>query len=127
MPADDRAPESREPAGPPGPRIGRHEEIVEANETVDVTLLGSGLRPADLVIIGSHCIGLDLLLGELHELGFMSKFIAVGSTKLDRRGFGSLAPEPSVSNLGFIACFNGWRSLVLPMPRAAVIPAKADL
>ena len=61
-------------------RIGQHEEIVEANQSVEVTLLSGDLRPADLVVIGSHCIGLDYLLGKIHELGFVTKFIAVGST-----------------------------------------------
>jgi putative molybdopterin biosynthesis protein len=35
---------------------------------------------ADLVVIGSHCIGLDYLLGELQQQGVRSKFLAVGST-----------------------------------------------
>jgi putative molybdopterin biosynthesis protein len=60
--------------------IGRHVEIVESGTVVDVQLLGRDLRLADLVVIGSHCVGLDLLLGRLHDLGFRSKFLAVGST-----------------------------------------------
>jgi putative molybdopterin biosynthesis protein len=59
--------------------IGRHEEIVPAGTTVTVTLLGSRLQLADLVVIGSHCIGLDYLLGELEQRGVRSKFLAVGS------------------------------------------------
>ncbi len=43
-------------------------------------LLGNGLQPADLVVIGSHCVGLDYLLGRMHERGFRSKFLAVGSS-----------------------------------------------
>ena len=60
--------------------IGRHEEIVQAGATVSVQLLGGGLRLADLVVIGSHCIGLDFLLGALQAEGVRSKFLAVGST-----------------------------------------------
>jgi putative molybdopterin biosynthesis protein len=60
--------------------IPRQQEYVEAGETVAVHLLGQGLRPADLVVIGSHCVGLDYLLGRLQEQGFRSKFLAVGST-----------------------------------------------
>ena len=60
--------------------IGRHEEIVEAGTILKVQLLGRGLQLADLVVIGSHCIGLDYLLGELELQGVRSKFIAVGST-----------------------------------------------
>lgn len=74
--------------------IARHVEIVAAGSVVDVQLLGSNLRLADLVVIGSHCVGLDYLLGRLQDLGFRSKFLAVGSTAgLDaaRRGECDLA------------------------------------
>jgi putative molybdopterin biosynthesis protein len=60
--------------------IGRHVEIVASGTVVDVQLLGHDLRLADLVVIGSHCVGLDWLLGRLQELGFRSKFLAVGAT-----------------------------------------------
>jgi len=60
--------------------IGRHEEIVEAGTQIDVQLLGKELQLADLVVIGSHCIGLDYLLGVLQQRGVRSKFLAVGST-----------------------------------------------
>src|SRR5688572_3031223 len=59
--------------------IGRHQEIVEAGAIVDVQLLGRDLQLADLVIIGSHCVGLDYLLGALEQRGLRSKFLAVGS------------------------------------------------
>jgi putative molybdopterin biosynthesis protein len=60
--------------------IGRHEEIVQAGTTIRVQLLGRDLQLADLVVIGSHCIGIDYLLGELQRNGVRSKFLAVGST-----------------------------------------------
>jgi putative molybdopterin biosynthesis protein len=60
--------------------IGRHEEIVPAGTIVHVQLLGRELQLADLVVIGSHCIALDYLLGELQRQGVRSKFLAVGST-----------------------------------------------
>lgn len=60
--------------------IGRHDEIVDAGTTVQVRLLGRDLQIADLVVIGSHCIGLDFLLGRLQDTGFRAKFLAVGST-----------------------------------------------
>ena len=59
--------------------IDRHEEIVPAGTIVTVQLLGRELQLADLVVIGSHCIGLDYLLGELQASGLRSKFLAVGS------------------------------------------------
>jgi len=74
--------------------IGRHVEIVAAGSVVDVHLLGRDLRLADLVVIGSHCVGLDYLLGRMQDLGFRTKFLAVGSTAgLDaaRRGECDLA------------------------------------
>jgi putative molybdopterin biosynthesis protein len=59
--------------------IGRHQEIVPAGATVTVQLLGRELQLPDLVVIGSHCIGLDYLLGELEQRNVRSKFLAVGS------------------------------------------------
>jgi putative molybdopterin biosynthesis protein len=60
--------------------IGRHQEIIEAGSNVEVTLLGRDLTPADVVVIGSHCLGLDLLLSRLHRAGWRTKMLAVGST-----------------------------------------------
>jgi putative molybdopterin biosynthesis protein len=60
--------------------IGRHQEIVDAGSVIDVQLLGRDLQLADLVVIGSHCIGLDYLLGALQRQGLHTKFLAVGST-----------------------------------------------
>jgi putative molybdopterin biosynthesis protein len=60
--------------------IGRHHEIVPAGTVIDVQLLGRALELADLVVIGSHCVGLDYLLGALQQRGWRSKFLAVGST-----------------------------------------------
>ena len=60
--------------------IGQHTEQIEAGREVDVTLLGHELAPADLVVIGSHCVGLDLLLSELQHRGVRTKSLYVGST-----------------------------------------------
>ncbi len=60
--------------------VGPQEEIVEAGATVEVQLLGKELKLADLVVIGSHCVGLDYLLSQLEWQGFRTKFLAVGST-----------------------------------------------
>ena len=54
-------------------------EMLEAGEETTIHLLGEMARPPDLIIIGSHCVGLDLLIGELQKRGIFSKFIAVGS------------------------------------------------
>lgn len=60
--------------------IAEHQELVDAGEQVVVHPI-SGMRPrkADLVVIGSHCVGLDVILGELGQRGVSSKLIAVGS------------------------------------------------
>ncbi len=60
--------------------IPRHREYLEAGEAVRVIPLGrGGAVAADLVAIGSHCVGLDWLLGRVHDLGFVVKSLAVGS------------------------------------------------
>jgi len=59
--------------------IGQHDEIVDADAGVAVQLLGQGLEPAALVAIGSHCVGLDYLLGELQSRGIAVKALHVGS------------------------------------------------
>lgn len=60
--------------------IDQHTEIVEAGTRVEVQLLGQRLQPADLVVIGSHCVGLDYLLGQLQRRGVSVKSLYVGST-----------------------------------------------
>lgn len=60
--------------------IPRQREYLERDEIVEVHLLAAELVPADLVVIGSHCTGLDYLLGELFRRGVRSKALAVGST-----------------------------------------------
>ena len=60
--------------------IDRRTERLDAGELVEVHRLGQGLRAADLVIMGSHCLGLDWLLSELCRQGVVVKYMAVGST-----------------------------------------------
>jgi len=55
-------------------------EYLEAGSPVRVQLLGRQLTPADLVVIGSHCVGLDFLLGQLQQQGFSVKSLYVGSS-----------------------------------------------
>jgi putative molybdopterin biosynthesis protein len=59
--------------------IPRQQEYLEGGATVEVQLLGRNIRPADVVVIGSHCVGLDYLLGRLQQRGYRSKLLAVGS------------------------------------------------
>jgi putative molybdopterin biosynthesis protein len=60
-------------------RIERNVEIVDPGEEVEVTLLGTELPLADLVVIGSHCAGLDAIAGALAREGLRVKVLAVGS------------------------------------------------
>ncbi len=60
-------------------RVGRNTEIVEALAPVTVTLIGKELPVADLVVIGSHCAGLDVIASALAREGFRLKVLAVGS------------------------------------------------
>jgi putative molybdopterin biosynthesis protein len=60
--------------------IDSQTEIVEAGASVEVQLLGRAVEPADLISIGSHCVGLDLLLGLLERRGLATKALHVGST-----------------------------------------------
>ncbi len=59
--------------------IDQHTEILDSGSAVSVQLLGQGLEPADLVIIGSHCVGIDLLIGKLMREGIRVKSLYVGS------------------------------------------------
>jgi putative molybdopterin biosynthesis protein len=59
--------------------IDQHTEILDTGSTVQVQLLGRNVEPADLVIIGSHCVGLDFLVGLLQRKGIRAKSMYVGS------------------------------------------------
>jgi putative molybdopterin biosynthesis protein len=91
--------------------VDRHVEIVPAGTIVDVQLLGRGLQLADLVVIGSHCVGLDYLLGLLQRQGVHAKFMAVGSTggldaakrgECDLAGIHLLDPKTNTYNRPFL-------------------------
>jgi putative molybdopterin biosynthesis protein len=66
-------------------RIGRNTEIVEADSEVEVTLVGRDLPLADLVVIGSHCVGLDVIVAALAREGFRVKVMAWGARAGSRR------------------------------------------
>ena len=92
--------------------IDRHCEIVDEGSQVNVTLMGSDLAFADLVVMGSHCVGLDYLLGELQATGLTTKFLAVGSTaglravkrgECDLAGIHLLDPDSNTYNQPFLS------------------------
>jgi putative molybdopterin biosynthesis protein len=52
---------------------------LDADSEVDVTLIGSATKAPDLVIMGSHDVALDVVVGALAERGFSARTLAVGS------------------------------------------------
>jgi putative molybdopterin biosynthesis protein len=52
---------------------------LDANTEVDVTLIGEDAKAPDIVIMGSHDVALDVVVGALAERGFHGRTIAVGS------------------------------------------------
>jgi putative molybdopterin biosynthesis protein len=60
--------------------IDRHAESVPAGEAVKVQRIGQSHRLADLAIIGSHCVGLDVIARRLRGDGLQLKMLNVGST-----------------------------------------------
>jgi len=60
-------------------RIDAQTEQLPAGTPVTVQLLSRRLAPAELVSIGSHCVGLDLLLRRLQREGMSTKSMHVGS------------------------------------------------
>jgi putative molybdopterin biosynthesis protein len=87
-------------------------ESVAAGSTVRVQLIGTRREPADLAIIGSHCVGLDRLVGMLAQEGLTAKILSVGSQgglAAARRGECDIAPihlmdpETGIYNTPFLA------------------------
>jgi putative molybdopterin biosynthesis protein len=52
---------------------------LDADSSAEVTLIGEAARAPDIVIMGSHDIALDVVVGALVERGFAARTIAVGS------------------------------------------------
>lgn len=74
--------------------IGQHLESVPAGTPVAVQLIGQA-NVADLVVIGSHCVGLDVLFGRLQAAGISVKALNIGSTgglAAAKRGECDIAP-----------------------------------
>ncbi len=52
---------------------------LDADSDTQVTLIGSAAHAPDLVIMGSHDVALDVVVGALAERGFSARTLAVGS------------------------------------------------
>jgi putative molybdopterin biosynthesis protein len=99
-------------------------EGVAAGTRVSVQRLGVAARPADLVVIGSHCLGLEHLLGSLEAEGMGVKALYVGSMgglaaakrgECDLAGVHLLDPESGAYNEPFLTpaleLVPGWRRM----------------
>lgn len=68
---------------------------LDAETDADVTLIGAAARAPDLVIMGSHDVALDVVVGALADRGFSARVIAIGSlggVAAARRGECDIAP-----------------------------------
>lgn len=92
-------------------RVDEQTEIVEPGSEVSVTLLDREMKPADLVVIGSHCVGLDAILGHLRREGLTVKTMHVGSLaglnaarrgECDLAGMHLLDPETGEYNRPYV-------------------------
>jgi putative molybdopterin biosynthesis protein len=93
--------------------IPRSVELVDEGEEVEIhAISGERARKVDLVVIGSHCVGLDILLGRLSARGTTSKLIAVGSEgglaavrrgECDIAGMHLFHPETGTYNTPFLS------------------------
>jgi len=52
---------------------------LDADSETQVTLIGNAVRAPDLVVMGSHDVALDVIVGALAERGFSSRVLAIGS------------------------------------------------
>jgi putative molybdopterin biosynthesis protein len=76
-------------------RIDALADQMPAGTATQVTLFTPHVRAPDLVIVGSHCTGLDIVTGDLARSGLSVRSIAVGSLgglAAARRGECDLAP-----------------------------------
>lgn len=69
--------------------------VLDADTRARVTLIGDKAQLPDLVVMGSHCVGLDVVMGRLSEQGIKTRVIAIGSLgglAAARRGECDVAP-----------------------------------
>jgi molybdopterin molybdotransferase/putative molybdopterin biosynthesis protein len=53
--------------------------VLDADSVARVTLIGSSAQAPDLVIMGSHDVALDVIVGALADRGFSARTLAIGS------------------------------------------------
>ena len=89
---------------------------LDAGSETQVTLIGSAARAPDLVVMGSHDVALDVVVGALAERGFSARVLAVGSqggVAAASRGECDIAPvhliDPETGNTMCTWCTPGLR------------------
>ncbi|MFZ0844924.1 MAG: molybdopterin biosynthesis protein [Pseudolabrys sp.] len=92
---------------------------LDAGSDVRVTLIGSAAQAPDLVIMGSHDVALDVVVGALSERGFSARTLAVGS-------LGGVAAigrgECDVAPVHLIDPLSGQYNVHLVTPGLALVP-----
>jgi putative molybdopterin biosynthesis protein len=104
--------------------IGPMSDALAAGSPVTVRLLTNRLRLPELVIMGSHCIGLDQVVSMLIEQGSSVRILALGSLgglaalkrgECDIAPIHLLEPESDSYNLPFLSqdmrLIKGWRRM----------------
>jgi putative molybdopterin biosynthesis protein len=92
---------------------------LDAGSAAQVTLIGSAARAPDLVIMGSHDVALDVVVGALAERGFAARVLAVGSlggVAAASRGECDIAP------VHLIDPASGQYNVHLAQPGLALVP-----
>ncbi len=97
--------------------IPKNQEFIEEGEGVKVRLFSSELHPSDIIIMGSHCTGVDLLLQHMRSsapnlsfkvvnTGSVGGFQAVERGEADVAGVHLLDEETGEYNAPFLERFN---------------------
>ncbi|MEZ6049859.1 MAG: molybdopterin biosynthesis protein [Planctomycetaceae bacterium] len=60
--------------------IDQQTEMLSEGSEVEVTLIDDAIKPADLYVVTSHCVGFDYLLSQVQSQGFTVKVMTIGST-----------------------------------------------
>jgi putative molybdopterin biosynthesis protein len=97
---------------------------LDAGSSAQVTLIGGAAHAPDVVIMGSHDVALDVVVGALNERGFSARVLAVGSlggVAAASRGECDIAPvhliDPATGHYnehlvtGGVALVRGWHRM----------------
>jgi len=99
-------------------------DSVPPGTRTEVTLFGRAVTPPALAVVGSHCLGLDAVVGHLAEAGLSARILATGSQgglaalrrrECDIAPIHLLDPESGAYNAPFLApgmrLIPGWRRM----------------